>query len=235
MREQPNKPEPEEPGSPPSTPENVQPSSPWDGMSALPVGPTQSSSTNKRSEWSVGFIPALVCLIPVLLVGGIILAAVLWGKTETPLDPPIELVRGKPRLIEAKTAPFTFWEGNGGPIFADAKYAVLDANQEREVLQDVKTNAPNGFTIETKDLRLIRRRNTSTIRHGTFIKTETSFTYDEYVIKGQWIVTAPPECPAGQYEIRVVFEELPRVRDRLKVAQPFDRYIIIRVNVKDGK
>ncbi len=91
------------------------------------------------------------------------------------------------------------------------------------------------FTIETKDLRLIRRRNTSTIRHGTFIKTETSFTYDEYVIKGQWIVTAPPECPAGQYEIRVVFEELPRVRDRLKVAQPFDRYIIIRVNVKDGK
>jgi hypothetical protein len=112
------------------------------------------------------------------------------------------------------------------------RYAVLTADQEREVLNDIKIEAPPGLQVETISVRLTRARNTATFRQSHALRAETRITYDEYLIEGRWSVTATPECPAGDHEVRIGFRGLPRMCKSLKVAQPGDdRAITIRVRL----
>ena len=140
-----------------------------------------------------------------------------------------ELVNGQPQQLAGSTG-VTFWmTKNPYAPFAlgGRKYKVLDPGAAQRLLEGARIEAPAGFRV-TQDALEVRLENASfSYRMG---RTETTVKYEEHRISGRWTVRVPDDCPEGEYEIKIVFPAVARVRSALKAETPSgETSIVFRV------
>lgn len=162
----------------------------------------------------VGRFLLAVCLV-------LAAAGAAWAQTE--------LVNGKPEQVEGSVG-VTFWTTPNAysPLaFGERKYQLLTAEGERALLKGARIEAPAGFEVRRIALGVRLQEASYSYRIG---RRETTVTYKEYRISGRWTVQAPASCAEGEYEVRIVFPNVARLRDAIKAKSPSgETSIVLRV------
>jgi hypothetical protein len=125
---------------------------------------------------------------------------------------PLELVNGEPAAIEGSTS-FTFWMKEEVPGLRQWRYRRVPAGTENRMLEGAVVDLPPGIEIVQKRLG-VRAEETS---HRDANRT---FKFEQYVVSGEWTVTAARDRPAGAAAIQVRFPAALEVRNALGASSP---------------
>lgn len=125
-------------------------------------------------------------------------------------------VRGTTMQIKGELA-VTFWSDY------PSKYMVFESGKEQILIASPKIKAPAGWTVAPETVTVTKQQGS----HSNYGPgTQTTFTYDQYVIRGVWNVTIPAHVADGKHGITIQFPEiddtaLQVLRDRNKPSDPF--------------
>lgn len=124
-------------------------------------------------------------------------------------------VRGTTMQVKGELT-VTFWSEYPN------KFMVFPDGQERVLTESPKVDAPAGWSVMPETVTVTKEKGS----HTNFGPgKQTTYTYDQYVIRGVWTVTVPTTAAEGKQAITIRFPEVDdtaqQVRDRNRPSDPF--------------
>jgi len=131
---------------------------------------------------------------------------------------PLELVNGEPATIEGSTR-FTFWIKEPLPTLRAFMYKKLPAGTEQRLLAGAVVEVPPG-------IELVRTRLGVTSETASEQQGSKKYSYQQYVIGGEWKLTAAQDRAPGPATIRIRFPAVLEARDSLGADSPREPPVI---------